>query len=248
MKVLIYILIYRRESIRDEIIEGLQKFMNAGYERGIESRLFIVYSRQKDFDYWNSRIKIDYHQYSENRPLGRKLNSGLQQIYNIEFDWFLQLGCDDLLKPGLWDCFLKYKDQGEVLGCTNLKVIDQPTGRVKRLEAKMIFGAGRFTRADILKNAINCYNVIGKVSDTSGVRRGRKMTIAKHEYNPKTFDIESEVYQLWDDWREGALDTNSQNNLIKRNKEVRFVKIDGDKYLVTDIKTPENINSFDKLN
>src|SRR5690348_6599448 len=51
---------------------------------------------------------------SENRPLGRKKNNGLQEARKFEFDYLMEIGSDDLVLNELLDWYAQPIEDGEL--------------------------------------------------------------------------------------------------------------------------------------
>lgn len=104
----------------------------------------------------NSGIKGEYI-FHENKPLGKKWNHGLRECQNLEFEYLVITGSDDIFCPGLWNWY-KTLDV-HYAGITDLYFMDYPTGRIKYNDGFSAnrrgepHGAGRAIHRNVLESA-----------------------------------------------------------------------------------------------
>lgn len=251
MKVTLHIPIFGRAEIADRVVAGINTLYTEGKKKGIDLKVMYIFSNVQDYENYTRNLEpLDYAVYVENRPLGRKFNAGVQFLYkfNLQFDYFMQLGSDDILRHDYWDYAYPAMEAGyDIIGCKNLIVEDFDTGEEKHHKSSDIFGAGRLIREEILCKASHVFDCIGSRNDSGGMRVGKTLTVARHQFKPNLHKEAKPAIKIWDDDREMALDYNSECNIINRCGMVRITSIDGDQFLVRDIKTANNIHTFDKF-
>lgn len=90
-----------------------------------------------------------------NDPLGRKKNEGLQVARQYDWDWFMDLGSDNLLSGGLLDTYLSYLEkETPIFGVQGMTIVDAINKKVKLFggytKYNEVLGGGRIIRRDIL--------------------------------------------------------------------------------------------------
>lgn len=249
MKVILYIALHKRHKLADRVVKGWNMLFESAKKHGITLDFHFIYTERNDLDVFTADLTADFTcNQHKNRPLGKKFNSGLKDVIYREYNYFMQSGTDDIIHPAYWDYAEPYLLQyREGIGCKNLIIENFATGERKKAMFQDIFGAGRMIRMDLIRDAAECYECISKVSSTSGLRRGKKAVIARRKMKPQLHEDCKEVIQLWDPDKNSGLDWNSECNLMKRAQVFRIDAIDGDQFLVTDLKTADNIHTWDKF-
>lgn len=96
---------------------------------------------------------FDYF-YTENNPLGRKMNEGLRQFINQPHDWLMGLGSDDFVNPEFLEEYLPYFETRPIFGLKEVYLINEANGMVKRCKVdRGCFGALRCIRWGLLQQA-----------------------------------------------------------------------------------------------
>jgi len=249
MKVIMYVALYERQELAGRVVNGWNALVEVGKKHGITLDFHFIYTNKDDLKAFTDDLKADLTcNYSENRPLGRKLNSGLQDVIYKEYNYFMQCGTDDIISPVFWQraepFLLEYR---EGIGCKNLIIENFKTGQKKYGKFTEVFGAARMIRMDLIRDAVECYDCISTVSNTSGLRRGEAAILPRRKKILAIAKDCKEVLQLWDEDRNSGLDWNSECNLMKRAHVFRIDAVDGDDFLVTDLKTDDNIHGWEKF-
>lgn len=91
----------------------------------------------------------------KNQPLGEKKNHGLSVAKEIDFDYLLEIGSDDLVLNELLDDYKNYIGKFDFFGITDAAYINSETGECRRLISKhSTYGAGRMVSRKTLE-AVN---------------------------------------------------------------------------------------------
>jgi len=96
--------------------------------------------------------------WTENNPqrLGSKFNKGLGMAILKDWDYLLQLGSDDLLHDRAIELLDEAIDNDWIMaGFTKLYVFQMISGKMKRITAPFVFGAGRLIRRDNIEWVFN---------------------------------------------------------------------------------------------
>jgi len=96
----------------------------------------------------------DYIIETENKPLGRKMNTAMEGIIDKDFDFMMQLGSDNLISNKGMETNLKYMNDYQFFGHTNVIMIDSKTKDCKVKKYGNVFGAGRCIHKDLIKKAM----------------------------------------------------------------------------------------------
>lgn len=84
--------------------------------------------------------------WSENRPLGKKHNIGINEAYKLKWDYCLNIGSDDIVSSKIWDLYKPYFEAGhDIFGINDILFLDLFTLQMKYNANKneAAFGAGR---------------------------------------------------------------------------------------------------------
>ena len=251
MKILLYIAIYKRENIRDEVYRKLVNFINFAKLRELTVKPFFIVSIREDLEYLKKYFPNPLFVMSDNRPLGKKLNSGLSKALSLEWDYLMQLGDDNILDINyIKPMKAKMMDKVGMFGLNRYYARDDDGQLHESMFYPFPVGAGRCVRRDIIETASDCRRVLGVKSDTSGIRRGSEQTIHKTKVSANVVVMKN-VRQLWGNHLNSGLDYNSMGNMVERMKigkrpGFRIENIDDGIYLV-DIKDGSNIHSIDSI-
>lgn len=134
----------------------------------------------------------------ENQPLGRKKNYGLRCSLNMEWDYLVEIGSDDLLKTEYLTLFPWDRD---VMCLQDAAWLDSSTGRARRIKDKTgKFGAGRAYSRNIIEQMNPMWHDL-KFNGLDGdsmfrmAVNGIKMQ-SYHSEKPLVIDIKSD-YNIW---------------------------------------------------
>jgi glycosyltransferase involved in cell wall biosynthesis len=139
----------------------------------------------------------------ENKPLGAKKNFGLAKALELDFDYLIEIGSDDLVKTELLDRYAPLFEKGvSTIGICNFAVIDSATSECKEYQEGFTatFGLARAIKRDVIENIGNLWpDEINK-----GLDNASHFKIVKAGYfgkrintdEPLAIDIKSDV-NIW---------------------------------------------------
>jgi len=259
MRIVLYIALAKRYDLHPILADTCAQLSDISGELDIDLRFHFIYSEKVEYgilakmlNLLGVKVSAITSNYCKNKPLGRKFNSGLEHLFEInrskKIDYILQCGCDDSIKPELLAKAIPYlRENTEIVGCKNLKIVKFGTTEAKYRQFDKVFGAGRFLRFDLVKKAAKVAICVGKVSNSSGMHRGGLWITPKSKYNPKIHDLIKYDVQLWPDQRNSGLDWCSEMAIRNRCYDFEPEAIDQNKYYITDYKTEQNIHLFDSF-
>ncbi len=259
MRIVTYIALAERYELHPILAETCRQLWKESKAIGIDMHFHFIYSQMEEMASFSGLLRKKMTTYKkithiqcENKPLGRKFNSGLPFLFEKnrteKIDYILQCGCDDQINATLLQKAVPYlKKKHEIVGCKNLKIVNFVTGEEKYRRFDKIFGAGRFLRFDLVEKAAKVAICVGKVSNSSGMHRGGLWVTPESKYNPKIHDLIKYDVQLWPNQRNSGLDWCSEMAIRKRCYDFEPEAIDQNKYYVTDYKTEQNIHLFDSF-
>lgn len=86
----------------------------------------------------------------ENQPLGKKKNFGLKAAKEIDFDFLMEIGSDDLITNELLTSYKEYLKY-DFFGIRDAAYINSVDGECRRLISKSTYGAGRMIKRSVLE-------------------------------------------------------------------------------------------------
>lgn len=163
MKILAFIPAYRRRHIARLCYAGLCRSIKEAEQAGVAVSALSIASEKEDAALAESCGLLCVQ--APNLPLGRKLNIGLAYaMKNLEWDYIMTLGSDDLLGKGFWDD-TQWEGEDSVpwylsqrapfFGLTEIAIYDSTTASSKYYKTAASFGAGRFVRRDVIERTWN---------------------------------------------------------------------------------------------
>lgn len=254
MTILISIHIWKRPAITAMCMEGVERIVTTAPD-GIKVKVLIVYSRDQD-------IKPIQHYHpsfhvvkAPNKPLGRKHNLGLQHaLSQFSFDYFMQLGSDDLLSVEFWDAVTPYllPDKYPFFGLNSIYFYDSNTGKAFLYRPLNVFGAGRFIHRDLLGKAANMSEHVATkswIGPGGKASKGDLFYWPTYSTPPHSKPTGKSAVQLWKDDIDKGLDTNSELNIARRVHGFAAIpkKVKHLTPLIIDVKSDENIHAFSGL-
>ena len=249
MKVAIYFAVYKRLEILNICLDGIERLKKDHPD--IDFIPFAVYSNLSEknlLDRYGVRsLKHD------NGYLGRKKNAGLKALMQLDWDYMMEIGSDDLINSKLIDVYRPLWEKGEdAFGVRACYFIDAKTGRVAFWKHDYALGAGRCLRKGIFEGLGRRMKIRMKNS-IPGAGKGKELifinAIAKMYTNPGIAELVEEInepFGLWSDTENIALDGDSQFRLGTNGIHVKGLDL-GEEVMVIDIKNGMNIHSFDKF-
>ena len=246
MKIKALITLWKRPEITRICFEGVNRLKQFGVEP------ICIYSDKE-----NEALVKEYGfegYYHDNLPLGRKNNFGLKKALESEWDYFTQIGSDDLISNKLFEIYQPYFDQKELaFGVTKVHYYDINSGRAAEGVSSYPFGCARMIHRSVFTD----YKVRCKVrflESAAGkdfvTEKGKVMLLnpsaARRFVKSNLCEIigeEEDNRQMWADDISRTLDFDSE--FFLNTKGITVQRIHSDEVLVLDIKSDVNIWSFD---
>lgn len=230
-------------------LKGLERLKKE--HEDIELMPFAVYSAPKE-----GRMLKKYGVRSfqfDNEYVGRKKNAGLRELMKLDWDYMLELGSDDLVHPGLLWMYRPYFQQGvNCFGINSCWFVDVETKRVALWKHDYAIGAGRCIKRSVFDGFGERWRVRYKhstVMDNEKYGKGKEVVyirpVAEKLVDGGLCEFvkdESDPFLLWTDTKNIALDGDSEHRLGMNGFSVKVIDSPP---LVLDIKSGENIHSFD---
>ncbi len=151
IKICLILPVWGRQQITRLCFQNIKRIVNFDPERFSISPFVIV---SEDWvKELCSEFGFTWHE-TENKPLGRKMNEGLRQVIDDDFDWLMGFGSDDFVEPDFLDEYVQYFDSLKNFGLNEVFLINETTGTQKRHNVGgRVFGALRCIHWDVLKLA-----------------------------------------------------------------------------------------------
>lgn len=192
MKLLIYLAVWKRPEITEICFMGINRLRESF---NIDALAVISEDEMKPLcDKYN--VKYCFY---KNHPLGEKKNYGLSQALNLDWDYVIEIGSDDLIKDELLKLYTPLFGKYHLLGASELVFLNSKTGECRKFKS-FIHGAARAISREMVEKFLPLWSdslnrgldrnshfrlVIGGVPD--------KRVKGSH---PLVIDIKSEV-NIW---------------------------------------------------
>lgn len=205
MKFLWYIAAHERIEITVMCYRGLHRVNQEARKQGYEVDVFIVCS-----DRVHQELAAAHGFYFSNiipnEPLGRKMNLGLAEAMELDFDYLIQSGTDNLYTSNLlvfYAAMIK-KSGHYFFGLNKIYFYDYKTEAAKLYSPLSVFGAGRAISREIIEEVTKKVSIwpdhINKGLDNTSERIIEKhfneLVIAHPVFpnlTPSVVDIKSQV-------------------------------------------------------
>ena len=196
-KILILLPIWQREKITKICFDNLKELQKK-YNIDVLCIVSETWAKMLAFEYEFKFIS------APNECLGTKMNIGVKEALKYDFDYLMNLGSDDIITDSLFKCYEPYfADNLAMFGSTRATFIDSQSKEVKTFDYKILIGAGRCIRKDVL---IDCVENNGEVEmydkiqiglDHNSMKKFKRYshTEIKNPFN-SIFDIKSDV-NIW---------------------------------------------------
>ena len=192
MKILFYLAVWKRPEITEICFMGLKRLM-----KSFNAESLAVISEHSMIPLCDKYgIKYCVH---ENMPLGKKKNFGLRQSLNLEWDYVVELGSDDLIKNELIQSYLPHFGERDYLGVSSLAFINSRTGACRWIKQGSLFGLGRCLSRKVIEQTPDLYPEINSGLDKKILMRLATLNIFQKSIvtdKPLTIDIKSDV-NIW---------------------------------------------------
>lgn len=226
INLLVYLALWRRPEITELCFMGLDRLKR---HDSFNISVFAVISEKEMIPLCDKYgVKWIMH---DNQPLGKKKNYGLRQLKNIDFDYMMEIGSDDLITNELLDQYLDYFGKYECFGISDAAYINSETLECRRLTSqKTNYGAGRCISKKVLEecNWVLWNDGLGRGLDNNSILKIETLGYKYQKVEPK--DVP------------GVIDIKSNENLWKFNYFL------GEEYDVNLVLQKLSENEISKLN
>ena len=155
--------IWGREKITKLCFDNLKEL-----QKVLDIEVMCIVSEQ-----WAKLMAFEYgfhYVEASNECLGTKMNIGVKAALELDFDYMMNLGSDDIITSELFKCYEPYFiSDTAMFGSTRLTFIDSASKEVKHNDYQILIGAGRCIRKDVLED---CVVKDGEVKMYDQIQRG----------------------------------------------------------------------------
>ncbi len=250
--VCVMITVWRRFPVTEICFKGMERLIEYGAQIGIIIKPLIVYSEK----YYEGRVAALGWDgvYASNDQLGEKHNVGLRKAWTMKFDYFMQMGSDDLMSNKALDLYRKYFDQKlPFFGLSSLYIVNFYTKETKEVHAGHVFGAGRCISRkyfELASTLTECEYIEEppEIMRSLGYEKGQKFWRSDSllKKSAKEYAVKGITKKfLWDADKKRGLDYNSEQRVAEVCGMPKSIS-DGSIFLV-DIKCDTNINNFNSF-
>jgi hypothetical protein len=238
MKVMILMAVYKRPAITEIVYKNLKDILPKNY-------FVLVVGDEPDHE---AMCKNYGHQWfnCENLPVGNKLNKALEYSMMFDWDYFIQIGSDDIMSPQIFDLYEPYfKREVDIFGVDNCAFYEDGKTTLFTYNGLSIIGAGRAISRKAVERAAKVVAIKFVTTCTNkdfAYNRNRTyylpLNIANGYLNTGHATLLGVTsFMLWDEINRG-LDTSSMNKLKSVGYEYEVVESDR---VIVDIKSEVNI-------
>ena len=165
--------IWKRPEVLKVFLIKFMELRKHTKKKGIQLDLTPIFSAHHKGVYYPGEFFTSTHLFSryaidtnfirvsctDNHPLGAKKNHGLNRILDVEWDYLLELGSDNVMHPKIFDYYKPYIDKKELMfGFTEGYVCEPKTKRCiwtkNRWNDGMCQGAGRMIHRSVVEKTI----------------------------------------------------------------------------------------------
>lgn len=251
IKILFFIPVWGRVPITKLCYQGLIRFMSYA-EKYSDCEVLIVYSEP---DHQGLAHQFGFNLvYADNKPIGRKLNIGLEHALKLDWDYLFQLNSDDLLSDRLFDIFYQaMRNKEPFASIEKLYMYDSETGKAKHyhythtgcgirvVSRDWIEGAGWQKYCRVSRSARGRY-----IKYSAGEQRHLPVGLTRKIFITPLSD--QNVFRLWNPERNKGLDNDSRNTMFATFGEpIGWIKGVNELPMAVDIKSENNIWQYDDL-
>lgn len=259
--ILVYTAMNDRHTVSRLFCMSMKRFIDNF--RLYSFKVFAVVSKQESVDMCNE-FKFDSFM-TENSPLGRKFNKGLEiAMERYDFKYVLIMGDDDILLDKAALYYHRVIEQNVLYGGFRSLYFWKPSEykamnysyTARGLSDNKLIGCGRIIHKEAIEAAgwrqdiqisrqISQGRIIGKISPGFVYQFSHKIT--KYLCDMKFGRIAGEPYfGLWDDQQEKALDNESEMRLIFAGYMPKVITPRNEEPLAIDVKSGTNIWPFER--
>lgn len=207
MKIALLITTHKRPHITREVFENLTNVIQFYKAFGLDLQPFIAVSDDENREVCEE-YNFDYI-LTENKPLGLKHQTLLDHAMRSDWSYMMQMGSDNIIsKSGHLRLIACMVDGIPFFGFNTLYFWKWNTQEVKKVSTKMIFGAGRCIRRDLIAMSMIKNQAVWRHKSNRGldgtsqtnIGRAYQQTTGKimpyhiiHTPQPCVVDIKSDV-------------------------------------------------------
>ena len=246
MKIALLIAVWQRLEITELVYKSLKDLPS-------NVKPFIVLSENEHIEL-AKKYKLNYW-YFPNLPLGKKLNYGLTNLYKEDWNYFMQIGSDDIIDMSLFEVYKPFLESNvDIIGLDKSYIYDTKTKKTIYYNGQgtAMIGAGRMISRKVVSSFIGEVDFKLNVQMCNGDIKyipGDVIQIPEHtaiemQRNCKGYIKEkNQMINIWTPERNRGLDGDS----LRRMKQKGFNEmiLETDKTFVCDIKSETNINAFE---
>jgi hypothetical protein len=193
MKILFYLAVWKRPEITEICFMGLRRLMKT-----YDSESLAVISEESMIPLCE-KYGIMWMMH-ENLPIGKKKNAGLKHALNLEWDYVVELGSDDLIKNELIELYKPFFGKDKFLSVGSVAFINSENGACRWISARSPFGLGRCLHRSVIETVPELY----RPNYNSGLDKDISFKLGQLNIlerivptdKPLTIDIKSEV-NIW---------------------------------------------------
>jgi hypothetical protein len=155
-KVLVMTPLWGRPEIFELFIKGFMKLNNPNIELGLVCIISQDDKKKNELLYLLKKFNIDYYYY-KNKPLGEKMNAGINLIFqNYDFDYLMNLDSDGIINPRLFDYYLPYiHSKQKLFGVNRYYALEWKTKKCLLFELEdMCICSGRMIHRSIIEHFV----------------------------------------------------------------------------------------------
>jgi hypothetical protein len=198
-KILIYLAVWKRPLITELCFTGINRL-----RRSFNIDALAVISEEEMIPLCD-KYNVRWVMY-KNEPLGEKKNYGLSKAKEIDFDYLMEIGSDDLILDELVEDYLRnYIGKYEFFGVSDALHVDTHFRVARRITSKTCYGAGRMISRRVLEDM--GWTLWAKSAnrglDQNSLFNMRRRKISYHMTNPMKYP--------------GVIDVKSMENIWKFN-------------------------------
>lgn len=148
INLLVFVAVWKRPDITELCFMGIDRIK----KHPMYNIQALAVISEKEMIPLCNKYKINWVM-TENNPLGRKKNYGLKQASNIDFDYMLEIGSDDIITDDLLDQYLEYYDKYEAFGVQDICYVESVNLECRRFNSHLsTYGAGRVISRKVLES------------------------------------------------------------------------------------------------
>jgi hypothetical protein len=185
-----------------------------------------------------------------NLPVGRKHNLGLKAALNMNWDYLIQCGSNNLLSEKLFqDHYAKLiESQEPYFGIKNCYFYNVFNHQLKYHVSDRLFGgAGRAIRRDLVEEFdrfVTCEYIMSRSGTGFSYKRGELVDVHETLFNPELMRIKRKApFQMWENHRNRGLDSSSHTRILRFTGEYKHIEVN--EPLAVDIKSDTNMVRFE---